>query len=484
MMGYSKNRPFIKVDVTGEVDKRFDEVTSQLADKSQQNYPTSTVFSPGDFGSPYFRIPFMAVTKRGTIIAGSDIRYDGFSDFGHHDVGIARRVDKSKTWSDKQVIMSHNNTTVDSRVMDACIIYNEVQDKIYIFAVKLDDNAFWYNKADKTNWDLVYVTSDDDGLTWSAETSIASVIDSFADRVIFLTGVGSGIVMNDGTIVLPIQSSKVDQSPHRMQSGIVYSQDGGLTWEMSQSLLPELSSECNVVEYEDGKLLINTRNDDKEKRNLYFTEDLGTIWVPTKSNYAGDPERLLQTGGSQGSMIKANLPNGKQKIVFSNPHNLNELYPDSRKNISVQTSDDGGEKWNMIASVLPGESDGYSCLVDYGNELYILLEIAGNIVFKDISKIYSLVERDEKLNKTKKGFYSFFVSATGDNNNIGYKASEPLQTIAEALKRAPFGKENTIEVRILDDLTENIDIKNIFELDYLKFIGYGSVVNVGYINAS
>jgi len=32
VMGYSKNRPFVKVDVTGEVDKRFDEVSSQLAD--------------------------------------------------------------------------------------------------------------------------------------------------------------------------------------------------------------------------------------------------------------------------------------------------------------------------------------------------------------------------------------------------------------------------------------------------------------------
>ena len=31
-MGYSKNRPFVKVDVTGEVDKRFDEVTSRLED--------------------------------------------------------------------------------------------------------------------------------------------------------------------------------------------------------------------------------------------------------------------------------------------------------------------------------------------------------------------------------------------------------------------------------------------------------------------
>jgi len=35
-MGYSKNRPFVKVDVTGEVDKRFDEVTSQLAETEDE----------------------------------------------------------------------------------------------------------------------------------------------------------------------------------------------------------------------------------------------------------------------------------------------------------------------------------------------------------------------------------------------------------------------------------------------------------------
>jgi len=36
-MGYSTNRPFVKVDVTGEVDKRFGEVTSQLEDIVEQD---------------------------------------------------------------------------------------------------------------------------------------------------------------------------------------------------------------------------------------------------------------------------------------------------------------------------------------------------------------------------------------------------------------------------------------------------------------
>jgi len=41
-MGYSKNRPFVKVDVTGEVDNRFDEVTSQLAENTQQTIDLQT----------------------------------------------------------------------------------------------------------------------------------------------------------------------------------------------------------------------------------------------------------------------------------------------------------------------------------------------------------------------------------------------------------------------------------------------------------
>lgn len=36
-MGYGKDRPFVKVDVTGEVDSRFDEVTSQLAEIVDNN---------------------------------------------------------------------------------------------------------------------------------------------------------------------------------------------------------------------------------------------------------------------------------------------------------------------------------------------------------------------------------------------------------------------------------------------------------------
>jgi len=45
MMGYSTNRPFVKVDVTGEVDKRFGEVTSQLAENA--NLSRRTAFNNG-----------------------------------------------------------------------------------------------------------------------------------------------------------------------------------------------------------------------------------------------------------------------------------------------------------------------------------------------------------------------------------------------------------------------------------------------------
>lgn len=379
-------------------------VSSPTKDLLNKQRLTSTVFkSAVDFNSNYFRIPFMCTTKHGTIIAGSDVRYNGSNDFGKIDIAISRSVDGGLTWSNKQIVIRNNNiNTSYSRAMDSTIIYDEINDKIYLFANKFDDDISWMDKTDKTNWDVVYITSNDDGLTWSTETSIKSVINTFADRIIFLGGVGSGIVMTDGTIVLPIQVSSVS-SNYNSQSGIMYSINNGLTWYMSQSLVPEDSSECNVVEYETGKLLLNARSDSGGKRALYYTTDMGATWIPTNSNSSDSLSKLVQLNGCMGSTIKVKLSNGKEKILYSAPHNLVDNYIEGRSNISVLCSENNGERWDMISSVYAGITDGYSCMTYYNNALYIVLEINGDIIFKDISYIIPLIEKDNKvwnLNKT------------------------------------------------------------------------------------
>jgi len=347
--------------------------------KAQQSFPTSAIFQKGkDFNSKYFRIPHLITTKHGTIIAGSDIRYNGGNDFGPVNQGITRSIDGGKTWINKQVILTNNHVVPDSRVMDATMIYNAKTDKIFVFGVKLDDNINWFDKTTKKNWDMVYTTSSDDGITWSKEVSIKHIIDSFSDRIIFLGGVGSGIVMNNGTMVLPIQASKINPLC-KIQSGLIYSKDNGLTWIMSQKLVPENSSECNLVEYANGQLLINARSDGSGKRVLYKTNNMGTTWIPTASNNINSPNKIVQPIGCMGSMITVS-----NKILYCQP--VNPI--GNRAKPTLMSSVDNGETWRSVGTIYPAYTNGYTDLSYYNNKLYIVIEISGNIFLKDITKLF------------------------------------------------------------------------------------------------
>ena len=60
----------------------------------------------GDFGCHTFRIPGLAKTNRGTLLAVFDMRYESRRDLqGHMDIGLSRSVDGGETWSKPHPIM-------------------------------------------------------------------------------------------------------------------------------------------------------------------------------------------------------------------------------------------------------------------------------------------------------------------------------------------------------------------------------------------
>ncbi len=466
-----------------DLNTRLNNSDVSLTQKAYQDIPTSTIFQSGvDFGSLYFRIPNMITTSHGTIIAGADIRYSGMDDFGIIDNGSARSIDGGLTWINKQIIIHHNLISENSRVMDSCIIYNKALDKLFVFAVKLDDDLTWFTKTDKTNWDLVFVTSIDDGVTWSAETSIKHIIDTFSNRMLFLTGVGSGIVMANGTMILPVQCSNVNRLPFDMQSGFIYSVDNGSTWVMCQTLLPEYTSECNIVEIVGGgALLINARSDASGKRCVYRTIDMGVTWTPTGCNYVHSPNKLMQLMGTQASMIKAILPNGRQKIYYSAPHNLLS----DRSNPSLMSSINNGDSWDMIASIYPSSTNGYTCLAFDGVSLYDALEINGDIIFKNISKLLNLAEKDIIMTQPVQNVtYTLYVSNSGNDNNTGITALTPLKTIHQALTMFNYTDGSNLVINLLNDNTENISLINIHNISSLSIVSSdgSTLIKVGSLN--
>ena len=64
------------------------------------------IHKQGEFGCHTFRIPGLAKTKQGTLLAVYDMRYESRRDLqGHMDIGLSRSVEGGETWAKPRPIM-------------------------------------------------------------------------------------------------------------------------------------------------------------------------------------------------------------------------------------------------------------------------------------------------------------------------------------------------------------------------------------------
>ncbi|EKG03708.1 trans-sialidase, putative, partial [Trypanosoma cruzi] len=91
-------------------------------------------------------------------------------------------------------------------------------------------------------------------------------------------GGGSGITMNDGTLVLPVEATKKDGAgkDEKTVSLITYSSDTK-NWNLSKGMSDDGCSDPSVVEWK-GKLMMMTACDDGRRR-VYESGDKGESWT-------------------------------------------------------------------------------------------------------------------------------------------------------------------------------------------------------------
>ena len=373
---------------------QMNQITKEITSKISSS--ETVVFEKNnDFESTHFRIPFMCVTNQGTIIAGCDIRYNTWNDHSLIDIGTARSEDGGKTWIDKTVAIKNPGVSGTlSRVMDGTILATK-EGRIFLIGNKFNDgNTGWtqVNTPNDPNWDCVLYHSDDDGRTWQFNQSLKSLLPS--GQISFLGGVGSGIQMKNGTLVFPIQMARANDNPYNCQSGIIYSADNGVTWNICESLVPEYTSECSVVEYPTNTIMINCRQEGQNHRSVFSTTDLGATWVETPMNSG-----TRQTNPCQGHMCKVKVGFDTEVILFTNPVNdgtnrengAYQGYDRSNLSLSVLLKD---EVFKPIATLYRPHSDGYSCMAfdERRNRLYVVMELEYNLVFKDITDLLPTVQ--------------------------------------------------------------------------------------------
>ena len=308
------------------------------------------------------RIPGLATTNKGTLIGVYDLRYRGGRDLpGDIDVGMSRSTDGGRTWSPMQPIMDMGNDpkwNYDG-IGDPAVLVDRKTGTIWVAATWSHGNRSWLGsgpglKPDETG-QLMLVSSDDDGMTWSQPINITSQVKK-PEHCFILQGPGKGITMSDGTIVFAAQYQDPVSNKRLPHSTIIYSRDHGRTWTAGTGAFDD-TTEAQVVELEPGTLMLNCRYNRASTRVVMITRDMGQTW----ERHSTSQRALIEPRACMASLINVDAEAGEDVggwLTFSNPDSTS-----GRQRIMIKGSPDRGETWPAANRVLldAGRGSGYSC---------------------------------------------------------------------------------------------------------------------------
>ncbi|ESS55175.1 trans-sialidase [Trypanosoma cruzi Dm28c] len=91
----------------------------------------------------------------------------------------------------------------------------------------------------------------------------------------FFASGGSGILMEDGTIVFPLMAMNKENELD-VYSMIIYSKENGSAWSLSKGISPANCTDPRVTEWEESLLMIVDCENDQA---VYESRDMGTTWT-------------------------------------------------------------------------------------------------------------------------------------------------------------------------------------------------------------
>ena len=318
----------------------------------------TALWENGANGYHTYRIPALAVTAKGTVLAFCEGRRAGSGDAGDIDILVKRSLDNGKTWSEQRVIRHDSGNTCGN----PCPVVDKATGTVWLFSTWNRGDDPEPKIIDRTSKDtrrVFVMSSSNDGRTWSAPKEVTSVVKK-PDWTWYATGPGSGIQIERGPHVgrLVIACDHIEAESKHYYSHVVFSDDHGNTWTLGGSSPNRQVNECEVVELTDGRLMLNMRNYDgsKKARQIAFSRDGGTTWIDQRFDEALiDPicQASLQRYAWPGSK-------GGSVVLFSNPASTERI------NMTVRASKDDGLTWPVKLALYAGPS-AYSDLAVLAN---------------------------------------------------------------------------------------------------------------------
>ncbi len=335
----------------------------------------------GDDGSKFYRIPGLVRSKRGTLLAVYDVRYDQSGDLpANIDIGISRSTDGGQTWGPMIIAIDRGKDTLYGfdGVGDPAILCDERSGRLWVAGLWSHGNRAWHGSGPglqpEETGQLMLAYSDDDGMTWSQPRNITREVKQ-AEWRLLLNGPGAGICLRDGTLVFAAQYRAADGPPHQGKpfSTILWSKDQGITWHLGKGVKID-TTEAQVAELPDGSLMLNCRDNRGGSRTVMITRDLGKTWT----THATDRSALREPICMASLLRWQNAADGNL-YFFSNPDSTQ-----ARHRMTIKVSDDAAMTWPEKRHTLYDERTGfgYSCLAPVNDKIIgVIYESAGDLLF-------------------------------------------------------------------------------------------------------
>jgi sialidase-1 len=316
-------------------------------------------------GAPFYRIPALAVSARGTVLAAYDARPTLRDLPGNIAVMLRRSRDHGRTW-DAPIVVRRDSAPLGYG--DPSFVVDRTTKRIFLFyAASVKQGLFGShtgndeNDPDIQQADMSY--SDDDGLTWT-HRRLTKALKQPAWVSLFASS-GAGIQMQRG----PHRGRLIQQYAVRVDTTFyaasALSDDHGTTWRLGALVGPG-ADENKVVELSDGRLMLNSRA--TPHRKVAFSSDGGEHW----SGWRDEPQ--LVDPANNGAVIRYDdSARGARArwLLFSNTD-----HPTERRNVTVRLSCDDGATWPFKTVVDSGPS-AYSTIARLGDGALGVLYEAG-----------------------------------------------------------------------------------------------------------
>lgn len=320
---------------------------------SQSASKASIVFTSGTEGYKTFRIPAIIKTNINELIAFCEGRVGGGADFGDIDIVFKKSKNGGKTWSKLYKLVDFQNLQAGNPapVLDVSDpLYP--QGRIFLFynTGNNHENEMRKGLGIREVW---YITSIDQGNTWSDPTNITASVHKpyqphvkpeysfYEDWRSYANTPGHALQIKDGNykgrIFIPANHSEGNplKSFAEYRSHAYYSDDHGKTFHLSQSMAWSGSNEATAVHLGDDRMMMNVRNQkgDFKNRIVALSNDGGTTW------YQEYLESTLIDPVCEGSLIRFETDH-RPLLLFSNAASVSK-----RDSLTISISDDWGTIW-------------------------------------------------------------------------------------------------------------------------------------------